>query len=428
MMGAKRLGGSAAVALALSALLACGDNGPASRLDPDASAPPDGVIPEPPGPPSPPSPPPPTPPVPPGPPELAAVCGGAAPVTLADWEQCYLRRSCEVQVHCGGAAYFSTVEECLALSDAVAGGKLSFAVGERARALAAGRATLDVAQYTTCLLGLSAERCGTGWRDPACELLFAGTVADQQACYADIECASPGATCAPSDCGDSCCLGTCAPRRRLGETCVELFECEPGLVCGGGGRCVSGDLGTSCASGRDCDWDAWCDVAAHQCKADVDEGQPCQSFLQCAGETFCVGLFRPVQPPRCLRVTHEGDPCDGDCLGNLYCKLPASGLGVCAALPKDGESCNALLPCVGANEICQSGTCVARPGVGEPCASGVCQRGLFCAAGSTGPARCRAPLANGIRGCHSPEECESHICSGDLAQPGVCQPYQAECP
>jgi hypothetical protein len=200
-------------------------------------------------------------------------------------------------------------------------------------------------------------------------------------------------------------------------------------MCGTGGRCVSGDIGTRCSSGSDCDWNAWCDRSALECKADADEGQPCQSFLQCGGETVCVGLLRPVAQPRCLRVTEEGDACDGDCLGNLYCKMPATGLGVCTALPGEGGGCSALLPCVGANEICQSGKCVMRPGTGEPCSSNVCQRGLYCAPGAAGAAAtCHAPLGNGQFGCHAPEECESHICSGSAAQAGVCQPYRTTCP
>src|SRR4051812_3272205 len=32
--------------------------------------------------------------------DLAAICGGTAPVTLDDWENCYLKRTCEWEVAC----------------------------------------------------------------------------------------------------------------------------------------------------------------------------------------------------------------------------------------------------------------------------------------------------------------------------------------
>lgn len=422
---------SRALALLLLALASCGDDLTQSELDPDAP------IDTPPGSPSEPLPQPspeppfdplPVPPVPPGPPELSTVCG-TAPVTLADWERCFLRRSCEVQVHCGSSAHFSDVDECMTLSDAVSAGQQSFATAERARALAAGRAFLDVDMYTDCLLGLSAERCSAGWHAPACELRFAGVIEDRGACYSDIECKSPGAHCTPADCGDSCCLGTCQPRKKLEEPCHGLLDCEPGLMCGRDAHCVSGEVGSRCVSGADCDWDAWCDRQAQECKPNAREGELCKTFLQCGGETACVGLFRPVQPPRCQRVTQAGDPCDGDCLGNLYCKMPPTGFGVCTSLPVHGEGCSLLLSCAGANEICEQGVCVERRGPDEPCSGGDCRRGLACASPTNaGPAICQELLADGKLGCRRPEECASHICSGDANRSGVCQPYRATCP
>lgn len=415
-------------------IAACGDDLAEAELVPDGGATPDGPGAPPDGPPDrpPDGPPqhPPDPPVPPGPPELAAVCG-AVPVTLADWERCFLHRSCEVQARCGGPAHFSSAEECIALSDAVSGGQQSFAAGERARALAAasGHARLDVEQFTECLLELSANRCTVGWNAPACELRFRGDLEDQQSCYSDIECRSPGAHCAPGDCGESCCPGMCQPRKKLHETCAALLDCEPGLMCGRDGRCVSGDLGSRCGSSADCDWDAWCDRRTQECKPSAGEGTLCQTFLQCGGETACVGLLRPVQPPRCQRVSQAGDPCDGDCFGNFYCELPATGLGVCAPLPIHGQECSLFLPCAGANEVCDQGTCAERRDVGQLCADVSCRRGLFCGPRTeSGPVVCQEPLADGKFGCRHPEECASYICSGSATQAGVCQPYRATCP
>jgi hypothetical protein len=364
----------------------------------------------------------------PEPESLAAMCG-AEPQALAEWDACYLKRECEVRVHCSEKNLYTDVQECIDLLDAVKGGQLAFETFERERSIAAGVASLDEAAFTQCLRELDSRQCSSAGRPPTCPVRFAGTIADQEACTSDIECLSPGARCEPQDCGDSCCLGTCEPRPKLDEPCVDLFDCEPGLKCSiDSFTCITGDVGTPCPHRVDCDPGAWCDDGI--CQPDLGEGEPCFSLLQCGGETTCVGLAREVEPARCRRVTEPGDACDDFCFGNLFCDLSSSdGFGVCRPLPGEGQGCGVLLPCLGRNQRCDGGICVTRSDVGVSCVDGDCLPGLYCSdqLGEADPV-CRAPLADGASDCNQPAHCESYICDGDEDAPGSCQPSQASCP
>lgn len=363
-----------------------------------------------------------------GPADLVAMCG-AMPTTPEDWERCYLKRNCERVLNCESMNLFSSVPECVELLDAVSGGQLAFEARERSRAIAAGRASIAVDTFTQCLVDMDPKRCVDPAFSISCATRFSGTIPDNQGCYTDIECISPGAACSPEDCGDSCCLGTCTPRITEGEPCNTYFGCEPGFKCTVEGFCVSGDVGSLCNDNGDCDPDAWCDRVAGACKRDLPEGALCRDFAQCSGETACVGLTRTVEPPRCRRVNVEGDACDWFCLGNLYCDLSNSeGLGVCRSLPKHNESCGPFLPCIGKNEICHLGTCVTRPGKGQPCLDGACLRGLFCGdqLDLANPV-CRALLEDG-QDCQQSDQCQSHVCNENKDTSGQCQPWQNTCP
>jgi len=361
--------------------------------------------------------------------DLAAMCG-AMPETVEEWERCYLKRYCETIVHCVEDNLYSNAQECIDLVDAVSGGMLSFEAHERERSIAAGRASLDRAAFTQCLVELSPKRCATAWTAPACATRYAGTIPDNQSCYSDAECVSPGARCESQICSDSCCLGTCKARPKLGYPCGGFVECEPGLVCGlTSHTCVTGDVNTPCGDPfGGCDAGAWCDAGI--CKVDRVEGDPCDSLLQCGGETSCVGLRREIEPARCRRVTEIGDTCDWYCLGNLYCDLSnPQGFGVCRELPKHGEGCGLFTPCVGQNERCERGLCVARAAVNQPCSDGDCLPGLFCTdqLGATNPV-CRDRMTDGELGCNQPAQCQSYICDGSQSASGECQPLQTTCP
>src|SRR4051794_23441418 len=51
--------------------------------------------------------------------DLAMACGGAAPATLDDWENCYQKRKCEWEVGCVTEDQFASVQDCMASADAV---------------------------------------------------------------------------------------------------------------------------------------------------------------------------------------------------------------------------------------------------------------------------------------------------------------------
>lgn len=355
-----------------------------------------------------------------GPPSTLAQICGAEPVTLDDWENCYLKRWCEWVVNCRTMNKYRDVQECIAQSNAFEGGRLAAERLERSRAVAAQRASLNVAAFTQCLQETSEARCNTAQSSVACATRFSGTIGDDGPCYTDIECTSPGATC-QSTCTGACCLGTCHPKFKLGATCDTFTSCEPGLRCDG--VCFSGDINTSCGDDGDCDPNAWCNAGV--CAADFAPGAACTNPLQCGGETSCIGLSITTSAPgHCLRISHAGDRCDYFCLGNLYC----DGQGVCRDMRTLNQTCSGSAPCGGVDTICLNGVCVLRSNVGASCPSSAgCLPALFCTSELNDPAPvCTARRADG-QPCAAPNHCESYICSGNTTTPGVCLPGNETC-
>ncbi|HWU90772.1 MAG TPA: hypothetical protein VN253_26080 [Kofleriaceae bacterium] len=352
--------------------------------------------------------------------DLAEICG-AQPVTLDDWEDCYQRRYCENLVGCSSLNSYRDVQECAARNDDVASGRLSAERRARRRAVEHGRASIDVAAFTQCLVDLDRAHCNTARSSVACATRFVGTVGDGGACSTDFECVSPGATCA-ADCADACCLGTCRPRFKQGEACDLADSCEPGLVCHG--TCLSGDIGAPCVNLRDCDQVAWCNAGT--CAADLTPGAACTSLSQCGGETTCIGLsIVDPTPGQCLSISRPGDRCDFACYGNLYCD-PS---GTCRELPVLGQSCSSFVPCRGVDTFCSNGVCVDRGDNGATC-SGTkpCRPGLFCTDELGDPTpTCAARRVVG-EACAAPGHCSSHLCSGSTGQPGICLPWSDTCP
>jgi hypothetical protein len=357
-----------------------------------------------------------------GVPSLAELCG-AVPVTLDDWEDCYQRRHCEWEVGCVPLNTYRDAQECIDRGDQVEGGRLTAERRKRKRAIEDGRALLDTAAFTQCLVDTSAVLCDTARFSVACANRFVGSVADSETCYADIECVSPGASCEAS-CSDACCQGVCRPRFKEGESCDLFDSCEPGLECYH--TCVSGDIGDPCASDDYCGPNAWCDLATGVCTTVFTLGAACTSTLQCGGETSCLGLtIIDSSPGHCLRISHAGDTCDYYCYGNLYCDAS----GTCRDLPELGQSCSLFIPCRGVDTICRNGLCVLRGDIGAICSSNQpCLPGLFCTSELNDPSpKCAARGGEGAP-CADPSHCESYLCSGSATQPGVCLPWSDTCP
>jgi hypothetical protein len=359
--------------------------------------------------------------------DLATICGGTAPVTLDDWEDCYLKRTCEWEVGCPTENTFRDAADCIESWDGVQGGKLAADRRARKRAVEQGRASIDVAAFTQCLVRTSATRCDTALHDAACLTRFTGTIADGAGCFTGVDCASPGAVCAPSDCTGACCLGTCQRKFRLGEACQLFDSCEPGLRCTGR-MCVSGDAGTPCARGsvNQCDFGTFCDSQTLRCTPTLAPGSACTQLLQCGGDETCVGLsVSSADPGQCQRVSRPGDACDNFCFGNLYCDAASS---TCRALPALGQACTELIPCAGANTICDSGRCVVRSDVAVACSGQTCLPGLFCTSelGDSDPVCAERRAVN--QACAAPSHCESFLCSGTSGQHGACLPWSDTCP
>ena len=355
-----------------------------------------------------------------GSPDLAAACG-AVPVTLDDWERCYQKRVCEWTVNCVPMNPYRSVQDCIDQGDAVEGGRLAAERRERKRAIDEGRAAIAPAAFARCLIETGAARCNTAQFNASCLTRFTGTIADGATCHGDIECASPDAVC-QSSCADACCTGTCQPKFKQGQTCTDRHSCEPGLQCHR--TCIAGDIDTPCTSDRDCDSDAWCDVAAGLCKADFATGTACTNPLQCGGETSCVGLsVSSGAPGHCLRISSAGDHCDALCYGNLYC----DSSGTCRDLPALGQGCSALIPCAGPDTMCDGTLCVRRGETGVACGAQTCLPGLFCTSELNDPdPRCAARRTTG-QPCAAPGHCESYLCSGNATQPGTCLAWSDTC-
>jgi hypothetical protein len=398
-------------AIALLALAACSSSSPVT----DSGLPPDAAIVGPVDPPV---------------VDLVQLCG-ANPATPDDWERCYQKRKCEWEVGCVPLTTFRDVKECIDLGDAVQDGRLVAERRERMRAVAEGRASVDVEAFSRCLVETAPDRCATALYHPSCATRFAGTIASGQACRADIECASPGAHCQRA-CSDACCEGVCVAAPKEGEKCADLHGCEPGFQCHT--VCIAGDVDTPCGSDRDCDQNAWCDLRGSKtCRADLPAGAVCEQVLQCSGETSCVGVGVAGVQPTCTRINKPGDACDFYCLGGLYCAFPGQGLGVCTAMPALGEACSALVSCSGVNTICDGAHCVARAAEGKPCTTTpagatTCLAGMFCTdeLGAASPV-CARRQADG-QACTRREQCQSFLCSGTTAAAGECLPWRDSCP
>jgi hypothetical protein len=222
---------------------------------------------------------------------------------------------------------------------------------------------------------------------------------------------------------DACCAGTCQPKFSEGQSCTLFRSCEPGLQCHS--VCLSGDIGSSCASARDCDPDAWCDLTARRCKADLPLGASCTSILQCGGDASCIGLsIVDSRPGQCLRSSRVGDPCGSTCFGNLSCVA-----GRCQKLPALGEACSALTPCTGVDAACIEGRCALRGEPGDSCSSSEnCQSGLFCTS-ELGDALAVCARAGGMdASCVESRHCQSYRCSGGGQAVGRCLSWSEACP
>lgn len=220
-------------------------------------------------------------------PDLEALCG-SAPTTLEEWEQCYLRRLCEWRMACFDRVVYRDLSECMDTAEA-ASPRLTLERRQRERAVAQGKATIDEEAFAQCLHELGPSPCiplAPQFR-ASCRLRLQGAVQDGGACFADVECASPGAGCVQDDdCAGACCEGVCEPALPEGaEDCRRIISGDPPQTCQPGLQCVSGT--------PRCDDGVWC------CVADTGVGAPCRNRLDCRVGTWCdpeCGVCRAPLP------------------------------------------------------------------------------------------------------------------------------------
>ncbi|MDP2271390.1 MAG: hypothetical protein Q8K32_11705 [Archangium sp.] len=217
---------------------------------------------------------------------------------------------------------------------------------------------------------------------------------------------------------DLICLGSCRPRRKLGERCRvdldRLSPCEPGLACdvvpfvdGLEGTCIvprgeSADckFHWSCRAGLVCADLSWVGFpasapAAGSCRAPDGEQFSCPQTAYAAfvGDQCAAGLTCRDTTNQCSTLPERGQSCTPskqNCSGfQVSCKPSGSGdVGVCTGPASEGETC--------AVRIDASRT------VAIPCASGFCEKEVTL--------RCRAPYLRLNSICKEDGECLDGRC------------------
>ncbi len=214
------------------------------------------------------------------------------------------------------------------------------------------------------------------------------------------------------------CLGSCRPRRKLGEACRfdarRLSPCEPGLACdvvpfvdGAEGTCVvPGAAFTpcrfhwSCAPGLVCADIDWAPFPASapppgSCREPDGADFNCRpsAYAAFVGQQCAPGLSCRDPVNRCQALPTRGEACTPsrqDCSGfGVYCKPSGGGdVGVCAGPAALGEQC--------AFRIDASRT------VAIPCSAGFCEREVTL--------QCRPPSRTTGSVCAQDGECISGRC------------------
>lgn len=393
---------------------------------------------------------------------------------------------CELGVRCYPAFNRLTRQACLDQAQATC-----LAEYEVLRpSLESGRASLDVEQLLSCERRLTSSACPPSFPPDYplavtqpfsdCGLttgLLRGAVATGETCDQPIECRA-GTFCVKPDgvcrgtciaysklnepCGIGCekglrcdgtrctylktideactrsaecepellCLGSCRPRRKLGESCRVDFDrlgpCEPGLACdvtpfveGAEGRCVvPGELFAdchfhwSCRPGLVCadlNWSSFPTSAPPPgfCREPdgVDANCSQSAYGRFVGDQCRPGLTCREGANQCGALPERGERCTPskqDCTGyGVYCKPSGSGdVGVCTGPAALGESCAFKID---ASRI-----------VSIPCSSGFCEREVT--------QQCRPPSRGTGSVCKEDGECISGRCIPQPDQTLRCAP------
>lgn len=297
---------------------------------------------------------------------LMAACSDRV-LTLEEYPAARLASSCDFFMRCG---VIPTIEECRATQ-----AERRFAT-DLIRAVNAGTVRWHGDAAEDCvdqLDGLSCDRTSERNRSYACDRLFTGTLAENEACTMSVECISN--ECWTEGCTDACCVGYC-----VGNAEPEIGEIgEPCRLSG----CVAG---------------ARCESSV--CVPLRDEGEMCFDQTECAFGLACIDRV-------CAVPDYNGDPCsESSCaMAGELCGFH----GVCEPIGQLGYPCSQDSHC-GINYTCGGDSrCTPAPSVGQRCSpySERCfDAGAFCDLRTD---LCTLPKPDGAS-CSWSGECQSQRC------------------
>jgi hypothetical protein len=205
---------------------------------------------------------------------------------------------------------------------------------------------------------------------------------------------------AAAQCKYASCDGNRCSGGRVDDACESNANCASGFcrklnTSTGGGSCVSGERGGSCADDGDCSSGLHCTSGA--CFSST-VGQECDAPADCASGICVSSLCRGGEP-------------GSVCLEDAHCKTGVCANGQCASgglfSPcSDATDCKAGLRC--ARQVCTDGS------AGSPCSSDADCTVLACVRGTCSSG------ANGDT-CDAPDDCQSQLCADPAGvEPGEC--------
>jgi len=303
----------------------------------------------------------------------------------------------------------------------------------------------------TCRVGTDIRACGTsGGRCSDCVANGFEFCDGRRVCGRNTE--NCFATCSTGCCDFATGVGRClagddgSACGRGGVACTDCSvqgrDCDPVTRSCGIGKCDATNC-SGCCVGDIClpgDQSTSCGTKGEQCRSCASQGQSCQSLGGaggvcvgtptcgpancagcCQGTTCVVGSDATAcgnAGQACTNCTSTGRICGGDrtCQTPVTCS-PANCPGCCvgnacivattpAACGKGGEACRAC----GANESCNTGTCVPAPACSAANCAGCCIGTDVCAVGAQN-------TACGVGGA----QCTNCTAAGRVCQTGTCQ-------
>ena len=301
------------------------------------------------------------------------------PVELDELPALLAANGCDYAARCQGGvrAYESLLGEQVTDCEAQLARWYQQGFASLHAAIEAGRVRYHGDLARRCLDWQRGAACYSTPVDDSCLEVFEGAVADGGACFRSDECESRRC-----DGASGCTAGSCVHLPELGEVCT-----------------------ASCA------WGSRCDGETSRCVAYLQEGDACESVVDCGPSLVCEeGTCQVFQP------AGEGEVC-GTCAAGLVCEASSSGPGMCRRPRTDG-TCTASFGGASdcpADRTCIEGTCQPYPAVGASCVS-ACVRGARCVGGV-----CAAPAAVGAA-CTEARACATEVCiDGRCAEDPICE-------